>query len=275
MTQRQNKMPSVKGAEQAGNQDCYQNLPTGLTYDTILMHTNFHVKGLVNIRVKIGTKIIQTFKDGVELENWNKRYNRRTNTAAGYSHFHHVRPELHDYIERRLTAIGTADVSEFRIEFNLAATLYQYDGVTALGTDPVVNTWALRSEQQPLGVFTRITPHQENYSTTGAQIWDDMEWRGRLAGMHLIGGTISDWTLQLNDVEFNDTTSVVNEEFSLCSHFPRAPISDWQHIDFIAQGETDEALVPELFNDKRLMFTNGATGVIRILVETFDTLQAA
>lgn len=274
MTQRQNKAPTAKGVE-AGAVDAYQNLPTGLTYDTVLMRTNFHPKGMKNIRVKVGTRTIQTFLDGEELEKWNKRYNRRTNVAEGYTHFHFVRPELHDYVERRLTAIGTGDFDDFRIVFNLDENLVQLDGATALAVEPTVDTWTIRSEQQPLGVFTRITAHQENFGTTGEQIWDDLEWRGRLAGLHLVGLDVTDWTLQLDDVEFHQTESAVNEEFAQVAHFPRATIANWQHLDFIAQGETDEALIGALYKDKRLTFTNGTAGKLRVLVETFDAMEAA
>lgn len=267
-------MPTVKGLA-AGATGAYFNLTTGLTYDQMLATANFHPKGMINIRVKVGTKTVQEFKDGQELTNYNDKYDRRTNIAAGMLHFYGVRPELHDRLERRLTAWGTADVSEFRIVFDVAASLFELDGVTPLVADPDVTMDAIRSEQQPLGVFTRIRPHQENYSTTGEQIWDDLEWDGRLCGLHLIGGGITQWTLKLNDVEFVDTTKAVNDEFELCSHFPRAAVSGWNTLDFIAEGETDEALISELFSDKRLNFTNGSTGVVRILVETMDAMSAA
>lgn len=273
MTQRQNKMPTVKGLE-ANATDAYCNLPTGLTYDTVNLAKNFHAKGMLNIRVKVGNKTIQTFKDGVELENWNKRYNRHTDEANGNTLVHFVRPELHDFVERRLTAIGTADVGEFRIVFNMASTLYQLDGTTPLAVDPTMTVTALRSARQPLGIFTRIEAKQEDFSTTGEQIWDDLKWRGRLAGMHLVGGTISEWTFKLGDNEFHNTTATVNEVFALCGHFPRQAVSDWQHLDFISEGETDHALV-DIYTDKRLEFTNGASGNIRMLVETFDTMDAA
>lgn len=274
MTQRTTEMPSVKNLE-AGATGAYVNLPTGLTYDQLLSIGNFHPKGMVNIRVKIGTKVVQTFKDGVELTNWNDKYNRRTNIVAGMLHFYGIRPELHDYLERRLTAWGTADVSQFRVVFDVAASLFELDGTTPLASAPALVFHAKRSEQQPLGVFTRITPHQENYSTTSDQIWDDLNWSGRLSAMHLIGGGISKWTLKLNDVEFSETTKAVNDEFEKCSHFPRSEVTGWNTIDFIAEGETDEALISELFNDKRLNFTNGSTGIVRMLVETLDALDVA
>lgn len=247
----------------AGATDAYIQLPTGLTYDVILVKlTNCTPAQFKNVRVQAGTDHPQRFRDGADLTDINKHFGRRTNTASGYLHFYFLRPEMKDYIERRMTCFGTSDINQARILFD----------IDAAAAGATVEAWAVRSPAQPSGLMTRITPFKETFAAAGDMSMKDIHKavRGRVAAVHLKKSDITAAKLELDTVPIWDLPRT--EAVELSNTMDRDPQANWTVLDFIEEGDANSAAPLQGVQESDLTVTIGTSGVVEGYFETFAGL---
>jgi len=247
------KLPSLSNVA-AGSTATLQ-VPLGFTYDVIkLKYSGVTLAQLKNIQVRINAKPVQTFVDAVRLQALNKYYKR--NITAGVITLWFLRPEMDNNTTRRMTSIGTADISTFDIRFD----------IDAAAAAPVVEAFAVRSVNQPLGMITKIKDFPASSATSGIKELDNLPKEGRIAAIHNFKADISKCEISLNSVVFSEFEKSLAS--GLQSDNSRVP-DDAVHttVDFVLEGDPSQALVVEGINDFRIRNTLDTSGAFDVVVE--------
>lgn len=253
MARRSNKLPSLSNVS-AGSTATLQ-IPRGVTYDAIhLEYSGVTLAQLKNIEVRINGKVIQSFVDGVRLQDINKYYKR--NVKAGILTLWFVRPEMDNNALRRMTAIGTADVATFDLRMD----------IDAAAAAPVITAWAIKSNQQPLGMITKIKRFPASSATAGLKEIDNIPKEGRIAAIHLFKSDITSAEIELDSSKVYEFTKTLGA--GVQTDYGRNPdTSKMTSVDFHLEGDPSQALVVEHVQDFRLRADLATAGSFDIVVE--------
>jgi hypothetical protein len=240
--------------------------------DTHIEHGGLTLAQMTNIKVLLvsqtRTVTLMEFKDGVELNEINKRYGRYT--EAGTLSFYFRRPELQTEIERMSTALGTGGLQQVKIEFDIAAA-----------TTPIVKAWGKFTANRSVsaGLLTYIVPSNTGGNAEGENHKDDIDRRDRLAAIHVLNDAVDKLDLRVNGTtafSMNRARSEFDEQGS--SQGRVAYADDYGLcIDFLLSGVLDETLVMDSpaypINAMRLTATlaTGASSQVRYLIEYFSS----
>ncbi len=230
-------------------------LPLGATYDAIhIKYAGVTLAQLKNIEVRINGKVIQSFIDATRLQDINKYYKR--NVKAGVITLWFVRPEMDNVGLRRMTAIGTADVSTFDLRVDI-------DGAAAA---PVLTAYANKSNQSPLGMITKFKRFPASSATAGQKEIDNIPREGRIAAIHLFKADISKVEVEVNERPVYDFDKVLGAGVQV--DYGRNPnAAKHTSVDFTLDGDPSQALVVQGANDFRLRTELDTSGAFDIVVE--------
>lgn len=238
-----------------------------------LEHTGMTLAQMKNIEVILVSPTRQVtlwrFKDGVELNELNKRYGRYT--KAGTLSFYLRRPELGTEIQRMSTALGTGGLQAVRIEFDVAED----------ATSPSLKAWGKKTANRRIeqSLLTYIGVHNKGGNAEGENHFDAIEKRDRIAAIHVINDGVETLELRVDDaVAYKLDRARGDFDETAGGRVPYAA-SYGRCIDFLMAGVLDEALVMQDAKTKyqvqemRLTTTlgSGASSQIRYLIEYLST----
>lgn len=235
-------------------------------------HGGLTLAQVTNIKVLLvsptRTVTLQEFKDGTELNEYNKRYFR--NVEAGTLSFYFRRPELQSEVERMATALGTQGLQQVKIEFDIAAA-----------TTPIVKAWGKFTANRPVGsgLLTYIVPSNTGGNAEGENHKDDIDRRDRIAAIHVLNDVVDHLELRINGTTAFDMSRARAEFDELGSSQGRQSYASNYGlcIDFLLAGVLDESLVMDdpnyPVNAMRLTTTlgSGASSQVRYLIEYLST----
>lgn len=233
--------------------------PVGLTYDLIsVTYTGITLEQMENIKIVVNGKVIQEYKSGQELDYINRYYGR--GAAAGILNLWFLRPELATVRARRLTALGTADVSTLSVQMDVAAA----------AAAPVLTAHAVQSAPAPMGIVTKIKAFPRSFATTGLQEIDNIPRSGaRIAAIHLFKSDVSAVEVAVNSATAWDLSKALGAEIQ--TRHGRTPIAAaCTHVDWCLDGDPGHALETESVQDLRVKPTIDTVGEVRTVVEYLD-----
>jgi len=253
MARKFNPTPSFSNVS-AGSTATLQ-LPVGVTYDALhIKYAGVTTDQLKNLEVRINGKVVQTFIDVTRLQDINKYYKR--NVKAGIFTLWFIRPEMENNILRRMTALGTADVStlDIRVDIDAAAAA------------PVLEAHAVKSPQSVLGMITKFKRFPASSATAGIKEIDNLPKEGRIAAIHLFKADISHVQIEADSVLLYDVEKTLGEGYQV--DYGRNPnTAKHTTIDFHLEGDPNQALIVEGVRDLRLRPTLATAGAFDIVVE--------
>lgn len=230
-------------------------LPLGTTYDALhFEYSGVTLAQLKNIEVRVNGKVIQSFTDAVRLQAINKYYSR--NIKSGVVTIWFVRPEMDNVALRRMTALGTADIStlDVRIDIDAAAAA------------PVLTAYAVKSNQMPLGMITKFKRFPASSATSGLKEIDNIPREARIAAVHLFKADISKCEVEVNERVQYDFSKTLGAGVQV--DYGRTPdAAVHTTVDFCLEGDPSQALVVQGANDFRLRTTLDTSGAFDIVVE--------
>lgn len=239
-------------------------------------HTNVTLAQMTNIKIKLvsptRTITLQKWKDGVELDNYNKRYARHT--AAGTLSIYFYRPELEDELQRSFFILGTGGLTAVRVEFD----------IDAAAVNPAIAAWGKKTAQRPItsSLLTYVEDHERGDAAAGDNHFDSLDARDRLAAIHILNDKV-------DHVEYKVDNAIAFDLNRARSDFDqtgngRVPYAAGYGfcVDFLLAGVIDEALVMQdveqdyQVHQHRLTSTLGAgpSANIRYLAEYITTFPA-
>lgn len=241
--------------------------------DVHIEHTNVTLAQMKNIEVILVSPTrsvtLWKFKDGVELNELNKRYGRQT--TAGTLSFYFRRIELEDEMQRMSTALGTGGLQSVRIEFD----------IDAAAVSPSVKAWGRKTANRHISqsLLTYIGTHNIGGNAEGENHIDSLEKRDRIAAIHVLNDGVENLELRVDDaVAYKLNRARGDMEESMNGRTPYAA-GVGRCIDFLLAGTLDESLVMQdrrngyQVQEMRLTTTlgAGASGQVRYLVEYLST----
>ncbi|PLA73512.1 hypothetical protein CYQ88_10845 [Hydrogenovibrio sp. SC-1] len=238
------------------------NMPLGLTYDQLkLKYTGVTLAQLKNIELLANGKVFQRFKDGATVKFLNDYYGRSAD-VNGVLTLWFVRPEMDTLADKRMTALGTADIQSLTLRFD----------IDAAAANPVVKSWAIQSDQTVFGACTKIKNFPSSVAVAGLQEIDNIPTSGaRIAAMHVIKADTSEIQVDVNSLKAFEATKEIAEQIQ--KDYKRVPqTASASHIDFTLEGDLAQALTTKGLQDFRLKLTHDTAGAVDVIVEYFDGL---
>lgn len=255
-------LPSLLGV--VAGSTAVLNIPKGPTYEKI----NLVVSGsggvpltialMKNLQLKLNGQVVQEYATGQELQDINDYYNRPK--TDGVLTFFFRRPELDNNIQRLAPGLGTADLSDISIQFDVDATV----------TGATVTASARVSAPQPLGIFTKVKRFPRNFGAGGDQEIDTIPKGPNIFAMHVWkdADDITNAAVDLNSVRIHEATAALEEADA--KEFGRAPVAKYRHIDFNLNDDLGESLATNKNDDFRTKLTMTTGGQVVVLVEYLD-----
>lgn len=199
-------------------------------------HTGLTLAQITNIKILLispeKTITVQEFKDGTELNELNKRYNRFV--SAGTLSIFWRKPEMENEAQSMATALGTGGLQAVRIEFDIAS-----------GTTPVIKAWGRKTANRSVsaGILPYITATNVGGQATGDNHLDTIEKRDRIIAIHVLNTGINQLALKVDDAfVFNLARARGEIDEKIGGRVPYASTYG-SCIDFTTSGVLDESLV--------------------------------
>lgn len=252
-------------------QRCLISPAVGRTWlDIHIEHGGLTLAQMTNIKLllvsPLKTITLQEFKNGVELDNLNKRYGRYT--EAGTLSFYFRKPEMENEAQSMATALGTGGLQAIRVEFDIAAA-----------TTPNIKAWGRKTVNRNIAasVLPYISAHNVGGQAEGDNHYDSIEKRDRIIGIHVLNADVEALQLKIDDAIAYDLNRARGEFDE--SVGGRVPYADnyGMCIDFTTAGVLDESLVmqSEGYQAQQMRLTStlgsGYSGTTRFLVEYLST----
>jgi len=235
MARKFNQLPSWSNV--APGSTATLQIPIGVTYDSIhIKYSGVTLAQLKNLELRINGKVVQSYIDAVRLQDINKHYKRNIKTGVLTLHF--VRPEMDNVALRRMTALGTADVSTLDIRVDIdAATLA-----------PVLEAHAIKSPQSALGMITKVKRFPASSATSGLKEIDNIPKEGRLAAVHFFKADISKVQIEADSVLLYDVDKTLAAGYQV-DHGRNPNALKHTTVDFHLEGDPTQALIVEGVRD--------------------------
>ncbi|CZF79471.1 major capsid protein P2 [Grimontia marina] len=239
-------------------------LPLGLAYHMLLLEfSGMALAQMKNIRLEVNGKVVQKWKDGERLNSLNKHYKRGTATASSLPIWF-IRPEMDDPAQQRVFAVGTSDVQTLTLLIDIA------DDATA----PKLTGHAIKGNQSPLGIITKVKTFPVSFATAGEQEIDNLPLpRGaRIASVHLYSPDVTRCELDMNGLRVFEMDKTLAAKIQ--TDYARDPQSSHKmSLDFMLEGDMSQALVLEGVQDFRIRPTLANPGAVDVVVEYLDQYQ--
>lgn len=237
------------------------NMPLGLSYHQVLIdYSGVTLAQMKNIRFEINGKVVQKWKDGDRLNKMNKHYGRGDATASVLPIWL-TRTEMDSLAEQRVFAFGTSDVQTLTL-------LIDIDGAAAA---PKLTAHAIKGNQSPLGIITKIKTFPVSFATSGEQEIDNLPLpqTARIAAIHLFSDKVSRCELEMNGQKVFEADKALVAKIQ--TDYGRTPQSTEKlTLDFMLEGDMSQALVLAGIQDFRLRPLLDAPGSIDVVVEYLD-----
>lgn len=254
MSRKFNLLPSFSNVS-AGTTATLE-IPVGVTYDRIAVeYSGVTLSQIKNIELQVNGKPIWQFKDGQRLHDLNSYYKAR-NATAGILDFWFIRPEFDEIDLRRLTALGTADVSTLSLKMD----------IDAAAADPKLVAHASKSLQSPLGMITKYKNYPASSATAGMKDIDNIPKEGRLAAIHFFKDDISKVDVEADSVKVYELSKTLGEKIQ--ADYGREPMSaKATSVDFTTEGDPRTAMIVEGVRDLRFRPVLDTAGAFDVVVE--------
>lgn len=257
-------------------------LPLGRTYDQVLVgYTGVTLAQMKNVRVNVNNDVIQEFKDGQALADFNKYYKR--NSVAGTLDFYFKQPEMKTLAEQRMYGLGTANgipqtaeqVPLMPAVTSVTITFEIDSGASA----PNITCSALQSDPAPLGNIVKFKRYPMSFNAGTNEI-DNIpkNFDARIKAIHVMtAATIDKMTTLVDSTEIAELKQTLVEKIQV--DHGRAPQTDIYTADFTMEGDMKQSLPLLGVRDLRLRVecAAGTTASTygEVVVEYFDTLKGA
>lgn len=239
------------------------NCPIGRSYDRIIFeYSGLTLSQIKNLRVEIDGKPIQEFKDGVQLDDLNKYYDRHD--EAGFISIWFNRPEMNSLDHQRVTRLGTTGVQTFQISFDIDED----------ATNPKVKAHALQSDAGPLGMITKVKQFVMSSATAGQFEIDSIPRGPRILAIHFFKADVLSVEVEQNSRKIREGTKQLLQ--FLQRESGRKPMSaKATSIDFTQEADLYHSLEtrPDFIQDQRFRLDLGSAGEVRVLVEYLDNIE--
>lgn len=258
MARRLKKLPSLSNV--AKGSTATLELPRGLAYHQIaLKYSGVTLAQLKKLRMEVDGKVFQQYEDAAQLDELNKYYGRGA-AENGWIILHFARTELDTLAQKRLFALGTADIS----------TLAMRIDIDAGATSPVLEAYALEAEQEPFGLITKVKSFPVSYSTGGTHEVDNLPVpaSARIAAIHLFTDKVSHAELEVNgNIAFQAPKTL---EDKIQKDAGRTPIAGKFSLDFIKEDDFAQSQVLAGIQDFRIRMEVAEATSFNIVVEYLD-----
>lgn len=265
------ELPSLSNV--AAGQRATLNLPVGLTYHRIF----FTIDGpelaeLTDLEVLVNGKVIQYFSSFERLNILNDYWGRGVwDDENGHITLWFDRPEMAQFGQREVTALGTGDVQTATIRFRIDSDA-TVNSITAVAEKSNKRGGDDDEPDNALGMVTKIREFTRSFATSGQQEIDSIPLGGaRIGAIHLFKSDVSHAKVEV------DSEVLLELDKTLAEHVQeekdRVPASDdATHLDFMLDGDLSRATPTEGVQDFRVKPTLETEGTVDALVEYLDGL---
>lgn len=266
MAKKHIRLPSISRFEAGAT--AILELPIGATYH----HIQFNVvgNGTENmdgsefglIRLIANNTTLQEFSGFKRLASLNAHYNRSLDTPKNFI-LHFKDDVFNDLAAKRATAMGTAGLSTFRVEFIMNGNLpagARLEATAYIDTIP-----------EPLGTYTKIYQTAINSSVSGVIEYDKLLRNGALyKAIHFYKPDISHIEFEADSNKVIDASkAVMIREQENVRPVPRYPQrAEATVIDFLLEGDSSDLFNTTNMQDLRAKLTFDTAGVCEIVAET-------
>lgn len=258
MARRLKKLPSLSNVT-AGSTATLE-IPKGLSIHQIMLKfTNLTLEQMKQIRMEVDGKVFQQFKDGARLDALNQYYARGA-TENGWIVLHFARPEFDTLAQKRLFALGTADISTLSLRIDI-------DGAAV---DPKLEAYAIEAEQEPFGLITKVKSFPASFATGGTHEVDNLPVpaSARIAAIHLFTDKVTHAELEINgNIAFQAPKTL---EDKIQKDAGRNPTADKFTMDFIKEDDFAQSQVLAGIQDFRIRMELSQATAFDIVVEYLD-----
>jgi len=259
------QLPNITGVESGGSAAI--TIPIGRTIDKVLFNlTNITPVQMKFIKLHVDGKVIQEWKDGSVLSKINAYYGRPD--SAGFLSWYFVRDWMANLMQKRRTGLGTGTkdvgfLSSVQITFE----------IDAAAVNPKVTASCVMSEPSPFGEIVKVKRIPGGSGTAGQLELDKIMKGPKIGAIHIqdvdaVNNTKpSDMEISVDSVRtFKASITEVNENLKGV----RVPQDDMFHVDYVQEGEWEQALITAGVQDFRVIPTLPEAGKFEIIVEYLD-----
>lgn len=266
-------LPNVQGVA-AGNQTTI-SCPVGkFQYEKINIQrggTTFTKDQMKNIRLEIGGKPIQEYKNATQLDLLNAYYGRDVQTDSSTINF--FKPEFLEPLQAQLFNLGMADVPVFQTRFDIdaaasAPTVAANHVRWQAPADQGDTTGQSLYTNNQLGSFTKIRRFSFSPNSTGGFEIDNLPREAYIQAIHLIcggGDNINSVEMKADGVTVHKSTKQTMTEF--VDGYGRVRQTNTYHIDFMLKNMIGDQLPVAQLSDMRLLLDMAAADTIDCYVE--------
>lgn len=243
-------------------------LPIGPTYYRIIFTaagTALDAAHIGRVSVMLNGQQRMTFKNYARLAALNAYYGRSADAVTQFA-LHFFRGELEDLLWKRAPGIGTQDVQTFHVEIELAAGAPSDITMSAHAVvDPI---------PQPLGAFVNVREFPFSSAVSGEVEIDKLPRGPFYSALHLFKADVTEVEVEADTVKVLDATKAVLERLQKeASPKARTPqTASATHVDFLLEGDLQQALPTGTLSDFRVRATLGSSGAMDVIAETLDVL---
>lgn len=259
-------------------------LPVGPTYDRIAMRflggTGAGLANVTNVRLLANGKVIQEYADLSVLDDLNKYHGR--DAAAGGAPFdacfYFRRPEIKSFTwngrqlteidAERITSLRTRNLDTLTMEFTPNGT---YSGASPANTD--IYTDEVPDVSEDFGLITKVKKFSYPFSGAGDfPTLFDIPRGPRIMAIHYKTSLVTKVSLLANSVALMDNLSIgALQKFQ--DYDGKVPVAAYAVLDFIQNGNMDEALRTAALRDLRAIISVSGAITPDVYVEYLDTFN--
>lgn len=253
------KLPTVSNVAEGATFTV--NCPVGLTYGKIKLVMGggtFLAPHLLNLRVNINGKTVQSFATGTWLNSYNQYYGRPNDVSDSLVTLYFARPELQERW-RYSTALGTSDVDTLTITGDISGS-----------TSPTLEAYAELLPASPLGAFTKIKEFPITFAA-GLNDVDKIPKGPRISNVFFKGADFTYIEAEVDGLKIYDSDTGVAESFQKSIHQKRVPDgATYSATDFVLDGDLGSAIATAGVQDLRFKPTKTAGATVDVVVEYID-----
>lgn len=245
----------------AAGQRATLGVPVGpISYDHLALELTGVTKAQIkNIRVEIGGKTVQTYKDATRLETLSKYYKYQVDDDRLVIPFY--REHLQIAAEAQAFTFGAADVGIFQVSWD----------IDAAAANPSIKAYAAVGPSMALGFITKVKEFSAAASAAGTLEIDNIPRSAWIQAIHLKSPHIT-----AVELEANSKIHWKGDKTRMSKYLQRAgrvPQTDFYHIDFMTKNVMGTQMVAEGLQDLRLRLEMADAAQVDVIVEYYDGFQ--
>lgn len=255
------KMPSFKSV--VSGDTAILSMPLGLTYDSLVIkRTGLSTDDIKNVKLKIGTTVIQEFKDFTEIETINKYYNRYE--KSGYTTLYFVRREFNLLSQRDTYSIATYGIKSFSLECDIK------EGVAVAIK---LEAWAVQSPPKAQSAIIKFRRFPSIKLEVGENDVTSIPAKSRILAMHWKSANMDELRLLADKSNVYEVTKPVAQITQRQAKFARVPQVGYFHVDWALTGTPNSAIMVNGVGDLRFKPHMLDAEVVDVMVEYIDIVQ--